>query len=89
MEKLLDFLAELDRRMIFRRLASVRDAIMVDVHIPSERWEVEFFRDGDVEVEIFRSDGHILSDGEADQALTRLLKEDDEVELRRQDDEDE
>jgi len=32
---------------------------MVEVAVPGERWEVEFLKDGSVEVEIFRSDGQI------------------------------
>lgn len=30
---------------------------MVDIAVPGARWEVEFFADGHVEVEIFRSNG--------------------------------
>ncbi len=83
MEKLLAFIDELDRRRIFRRLASVRDAVMVEVHVPGERWEVEFFADGRVEVEIFRSAGGVLGLAEAEAALERLLREDDEAEGKR------
>src|SRR6266487_5024998 len=34
MQKLLAFVNELDRRRIHRRLASVREAVMVEVHVP-------------------------------------------------------
>lgn len=47
-QKLLAFVNELDRRRIHRRLASVREAVMVEVHVPGARWEVEFFADGHV-----------------------------------------
>jgi len=80
LERVLDFVDELDRRFIFRRLASVRDAVMVEVHRPGERWEVEFFADGHTEVEVFRSDGDLLSGPAADAALYRLLREHDAAE---------
>ena len=51
LEKLLAFLAELDRRRIFFRLSRVRpEAIMVEIAVPGERWEVEFLADGQLEV---------------------------------------
>jgi hypothetical protein len=41
-------------------LATYRDnAVMLQVSVPGERWEVEFFEDGTVEVERFRSSGKI------------------------------
>ncbi len=51
---LLDFLTRLDQSKIRYRLRNIReDAILVDISVPSERWEVEFMRDGSVEVERF------------------------------------
>jgi hypothetical protein len=59
-EKVLNFVAELDRRRATHRISVVRpDAIMVEVAVPGERWEVEFFASGEVEVERFRSNGQI------------------------------
>jgi hypothetical protein len=72
LEKLLNFLSELDRCKIFFKLGRVRDdAIMVEIAVPGERWEVEFFGDGQVEVEIFRSPGVI----DGNEELDRLFKE--------------
>ena len=72
LEKMLGFLSELDRCKIFFKLARVRDeAIMVEIAVPGERWEVEFFGDGRVEVEVFKSPGIIGGEEELD----RLLKE--------------
>jgi hypothetical protein len=72
LEKLLGFLSELDRRRIFFKLTRVRDdAIMVEISVPGERWEVEFFGDGRVEVEVFKSPGIIGGEEELD----RLLRE--------------
>lgn len=33
---------------------------MVSVVIPGERWECEFFKNGEVEIEKFKSDGSIF-----------------------------
>jgi hypothetical protein len=57
---LLSFLNDLRRGKIYYRLSQHRDdAIMVEVAVPGERWEVEFLDDGTVEAEVFRSDGSI------------------------------
>lgn len=40
---------------------------MVEVAVPGERWEAEFFADGEVAVEVFRSAGM-----EGEEALARL-----------------
>jgi hypothetical protein len=54
------FLNELNESRIHYSLSSVREgAVMVHVALPGERWEIEFFEDRDLEVEIFRSDGTI------------------------------
>jgi hypothetical protein len=72
LEKLLTFLSELDRRKIFFELTRVREeAIMVEIAVPGERWEAEFLGDGQVEVEVFKSDRTIGGDEELD----RLLKD--------------
>ena len=72
LETLLNFLSELDRCKIFFKLARVRDeAIMVQIAVPGERWEVEFFGDGQVEVEVIKSPGVIGGEEE----LARLRRE--------------
>lgn len=54
--KLTRFLKKLEDNKIFYKLGSVRDDyIMVEVAVPSQRWEVEFSPDGDVAVERFKS----------------------------------
>jgi len=53
---------------------------MVEVHVPGARWEVEFFADGHVEVEVFKSAGGVLRHAEAESALQQLLDEDDQAE---------
>ncbi|MGI2908022.1 hypothetical protein [Tolypothrix sp. VBCCA 56010] len=61
--KLVAFLNQLEQEQINYTLAHHRDeTIMVNVAVAGQRWEVEFFEDGSVEVERFVSSGEI--DGE-------------------------
>ena len=70
--RLLSFLNELRKGKIHYRLDQFRDdAIMVEVAVPGERWEIEFLDDGTVEVEVFRSDGNILDSGALDELIRR------------------
>jgi hypothetical protein len=63
LQHLLDFLARLDAARIHHTLTSVRpEAVMVIVTVPGERWEVEFFTDGVVEVERFVSQGVVAGE---------------------------
>ena len=57
MDRLLDFLNKLEDNHIYYRLNKVRDAILVEIAVPGARWEVEFLRDGEIEVEKFISEG--------------------------------
>lgn len=71
MDRLLDFLKKLDEGRISWRLSRPREeAIMVEVAVPGERWEIEFVADGSVEVEVFRSSGEI----EGADAIDRLMR---------------
>jgi hypothetical protein len=57
---LYEFLERLRAAQIHFDLASYReDTIMVQIAVPGERWEVEFFASGAVEIERFRNDGTI------------------------------
>ena len=47
----LTFLNRLEVARVPSRLEHVRDALMVSLATPGERWEIEFFEDGSVEVE--------------------------------------
>ena len=67
MKKLITFLERLEEKKIYYKLNKVRNAIMVEVAIPGERWEVEFFDDGDIEVEKFISNAEILGEEELEQ----------------------
>jgi hypothetical protein len=71
-KKLLRFLDDLEERKIFYRLSRVRpETIMVEVAVPGERWEVELFADGTVEVEVFRTTVGL----QGEEALKRLFDE--------------
>lgn len=67
---LLSYMAKLSEWSIHYSLCSVRpEAIMIEAHVPGEHWEVEFFADGSVEVEVFRSDGTIRDHDALDELL--------------------
>jgi hypothetical protein len=70
-DKLTTFLKHLEAARLHYTLASHRDdAIMVLVTVPGERWEIEFFGDGSVEVERFRSNGEIGGEESLQELLT-------------------
>ncbi len=59
-ERVHAFLDRLDELGAEYRLGRLRDnALLVEVAVPGEHWEVEFFTDGHVEVERYSSDGTI------------------------------
>lgn len=64
MNKLIDFLDRLERNKIYYRLNKIRDGILVETAVPGERWEVEFFADGEVQVERFITTGEISDESE-------------------------
>lgn len=63
MNKLLLFLNELETKNIYYRLNKVRDSILVEVVVPGQRWEMEFFDDR-VEIEKFVSTGVLYGEEE-------------------------
>ena len=71
-QKLTRFLKQLEQDKIHYTLASHRDdAIMVQVAVPGERWEIEFLGDGTVEIERFISSGEIWGEEALHGLLTR------------------
>jgi hypothetical protein len=71
MSRLLDFVDRLEREKIWYRIEHIRDSIMIETAVPGERWEIEFFDDGHVEVERFRSNGKIGGDETLDELFRR------------------
>jgi len=58
MDNLLAFCAALNQRRAHYELLVVRpEAVMVLLSVPGERWEIEFFLDGHIELERFVSQG--------------------------------
>lgn len=70
MTNLLSFLEQLEEQNIHYMPGHCREAINVHVSVPTGRWEVEFFEDGHVEVEIFVPDGKGIGGAER---LTELF----------------
>lgn len=71
-KKLLFFLQRLDDAKLRYKLDHVRDAIMISVTVPDERWEVEFFEDGLIEVERFISTGTMENEDMIEQLFIRF-----------------
>jgi hypothetical protein len=72
MDALLNFISRLEESNIYYTLEHNRDeTIVVVVTVPGERWEVEFYSDGNVEIEIFKSQGEIKDKKE----IERLFEE--------------
>ena len=74
LQKVIDFIERLRASDIAFRLDSVREAVMVEVMVPGEHWEVEFFPDGHVEVEVYSSAGSEAG-LEDESSLERLFAE--------------
>ncbi len=70
--KALEFLNRLEAAKIWYRLEHVRDSLMVVVDVPGSRYEVEFFENGEIEIERFVSTG---VEPAGDAVLERLIKE--------------
>ncbi len=69
---LTQLLDRLDAAEIDYTLSSVNeDAIMVVATLPEERWEIEFSGDGNVEIEIFESDGEIHGESMLEELFQR------------------
>ena len=62
---LLEFLNKLEEKNIYYQLNKIREeAIMVEVVVPGQRWEIEFLDDGTVGVEKFISDKDFYDESE-------------------------
>jgi hypothetical protein len=72
MKKLIGFLNKLEENKIYYKLNKVRDAVMVEVAVPGQRWEIEFFGDEHIEIEKFISDGTIYSKSEIESLFSEF-----------------
>lgn len=57
--KALAFLDRLEQLKLWYHMIHVRDSLMVVVTVPGQRWEVEFFEDGSIDIERFVSTGEV------------------------------
>ncbi|MFP7472892.1 hypothetical protein SFC55_17960 [Niallia taxi] len=58
LKEFIRFLNRLEQNDIFYKLDKIRnDAVLVEIAVPGQRWEVEFMEDGTVKIEKFISDG--------------------------------
>lgn len=72
-KELIDFLNKLETAKIYYKLNKVRgEAIMVEVAVPGQRWEIVFMDDGTVEVEKFVSDGDYYDSKELENLLSEF-----------------
>ena len=56
-----EFIRELEATKTYFSLTSVREgAVMIEVALVDERWEIEFFDDRPLQIEVYRSDGTIF-----------------------------
>lgn len=75
LSELTDLLDRLDAAEIQYTLVSVSEgAIEVGIDVTGEHWKVEFSEDGEIGVEIFKSDGQIFDYG----IIEDLFDDDDE-----------
>ena len=72
MKDLIEFLNELENQKINYRLNKVRDSIMIEIAVPGQRWEIEFFADGSIEVEKFISDGTLFDKSELENLFAKF-----------------
>jgi len=73
LEKLLSFLNRLNEVHISFSLSQIRrETIMVLISVPGEHWEVEFFEDGSIEIEIYKSDGEIYDGKKLDELFDKF-----------------
>lgn len=69
----LGLLAKLKAARIFYRLSDhTLGAIMVEVAVPGERWEIEFHEDGQIGVESFKSSGRVWGAETLEELFTKF-----------------
>ena len=73
MRRLCDFLGRLDEAHIsyhLQMVSEIADSILVEIAIPGERWEVNFYTDGNIFVEKFVSTGETFGADELDRLFS-------------------
>jgi hypothetical protein len=72
LQTLMDFLQHLKDAKIFYKLSDPTGAVMVEVTVPGERWEIEFHNNGQIGVEVFKSRGPIEGTEAIDELFERF-----------------
>lgn len=58
---LFDFTKKFEESNIYYSIKKNReDAVSIEAVVPGQRWEIDFLINGEIEIEIFRSDGKIF-----------------------------
>jgi len=71
--KLFDILREFTAAQISFSLSITREgAVTISAAVPGERWEIDVFESGDVDFEVFQSDGTIHNEVSLKERLTRF-----------------
>lgn len=74
LKDLLTFLNQLEKNKIYYRLNKIREeAIMVEVTVPGQKWEIEFLDDGTVDIEKFISNQDLYDVRELDVLLEEFV----------------
>jgi hypothetical protein len=67
-ERVLELLNRLEQAKIHYTLGhNQEDALTIEAAVPGQRWEIDCYSDGTVDVEIFRSDGAIRDETAIDE----------------------
>lgn len=73
--RLLDFLERLEAAGLYFTLQYLREnSVLVTVFAPAARWEIDFFDDGNIDVEVFESTGEVVDE----EALEQMFAEADD-----------
>ncbi len=83
LRQMLELLRRLEEAKISYRLEQSRDdALMIEVTVPGQRWEIEFVDYGDefqVEIERFVSNGHIDNESALNELFAKFSDKDEAV----------
>jgi len=70
LEKVLELLRRLKQAKIYCKLAhNQEDAIAIEVAVPGQRWEIDCYTNGMINVEIFKSSGTIRNQDAIDELI--------------------
>lgn len=71
-KKLFEIMKRLDEAKIWYAVGSSREGyVKISTDVPGQRWEIEIDDNGDIEFEVFKSDGEIHDEN----VLTKFIEE--------------